>query len=142
MRFIPNPWRIHIRLAVGATILVAALAIAAGCGASGDGIINPVDVTGTISIDVSRADRPKFTWEDGAAVQSISVYGFGSTGEINQILWGYVNVDIAPPVTYGDTIDGGQSLTSGAVPTLRTGSRYRVEVVRSAAVSSTDWIMP
>ena len=142
MRIIAVLRSLHRRSALGATLIAAALVVSTGCGASGDGIINPVDVSGTIAIDVSRSDTPKFTWEDGAAVRSIIVYNFGSTGERNQILWGYVNVDIVPPVTYGDVIEGGQSLTGGAIPTLRSGNRYRVEIARNASVSSTDWIIP
>ena len=123
--------------------MLLTMLMTSGCGSSGESLVNPVDSGGGILIEVSRSEQPKINWADGNPIQAISVMGFDTQGHVDQILWGYVNSAISPPVKYGDPIEGGVSLTgSTTAPPLASGQRYRVEVVRDEQASYTDWIMP
>ena len=113
------------------------------CGGGGDMLINPVARSGSIVIEISRSTPPEFNWRDGLPVQAISVYNFTPAGEVDQVLWGYANISIRPPITYGARLSGGIDLTGGRpAPPLQPGLRYRVEVVRGNESSYADWIVP
>lgn len=122
--------------------IVAAFAVA-GCGGAGDRLINPVGSSGDIQIQITRNDVPEFRWTGGIIVQQIRVMSFGTEGTVSQVLWGYTNTPISPPVTYGQVIAGGTSLTgSGTAGPLQSGRRYRVQVTKDGVQSYADWVMP
>ena len=114
-----------------------------GCGSGADGIISPIAHDGIITIEITKSTEPEFRWSAGIAVQTIRVMSFSSSGQVDQILWGYTNASILPPVQYGEILPGGLSLVPvGTAQPLRSGNRYRVQVVRSGQSSHTDWIVP
>jgi len=113
-----------------------------GCG-GGNRLVNPINRGGNITIEISRSTVPVFKWADQQPVQGIVVYDFNASGAVDQVLWGYGNVSIVPPVTYGKPIAGGVDLGGGrAAAPLLSGERYRVEVVRDGQRSFVDWIVP
>jgi hypothetical protein len=122
---------------------VALLPIIVGCGGGSDAIISPIASEGTITVEITKSTVPVFRWTTGITVQTIRVMSFGTSGQVDQMLWGYTNTEIAPPVQYGEIIAGGVNLVpEGNAPPLRSGNRYRVQVVRAGEASHVDWIVP
>jgi len=124
-----------------AFLLLLAFAGMAGCGGGGNKLVNPLDRTGSITIEISRSTTPEFSWTSDVAVEAISVWSFSPAGAPDRILWGYRNVSLKPPVTYGAKLNG-ISLGLGTAPPLQSGVRYRVQVVQNNAASHADWIVP
>ena len=125
------------------SVFVALLSMVVGCGGGSDAIISPIASEGSITIEITKSTEPVFRWTTGIAVQTIRVMSFGTSGQVDQILWGYTNTEIAPPVRYGEIIAGGVNLVpEGNAPPLRSGSRYRVQIVRAGEASHVDWIVP
>ena len=133
-----------VRSLVGiALVCMVALGALVGCGDSGEALVNPLSDGGSIAIQITRGATPKFDWAGGDTVHAISVYNFGATGEPNQRLWGYANIALTPPVTYGAKLTGGINLTGrDTAPPLQSGVRYRVEVIRHGEPSYANWIVP
>ncbi len=113
-----------------------------GCGDSGSGLVDPYFRQGSIQIEITRGTVPEFTWDGDVTVQSISVHERDAAGNISRTLWGYAAIDQAPPVEYGEQLDGENLAVGGTPPELRRGQRYRVTVTRSGEESHADWIVP
>jgi len=131
------------RRASALAVILAFLPIVTGCGGGSDAIISPIASEGTITIEITKSTEPVFRWTTGITVQTIRVMSFSTAGQVDQILWGYTNTVISPPVRYGEIIAGGVNLVpEGTAPPLRSGNRYRVQVVRAGESSHVDWIVP
>ena len=129
------------------TALVSSSALVGfvGCGGNGNKMVDPLGTGGTITIQITRSTRPDFSWQSGTtapAAQAISVSNFNPAGAVDRILWGYRNISVSPPVTYGTTIAGGLKLGVGDPPPLQSGVRYRVEIVVDGKASWADWLVP
>ena len=136
--------------------LTSALAAAflAGCGGGGSKLVNPVTSSGSVTIEISKAQVPDFDWVtiDPATrkefvTNSISVHSFDTNGRVVQTLWGYADATITPPVTYGTTLDG-FNLGVGPARPLQRGVLYRVTISYretdsvEGKESSADWLVP
>lgn len=134
---------LRARRAVAFTLLLSGLLLLGpGCGDSGPGLADPYYREGPIKIEITRDDSPEFSWDGDLTVQSISVHQRDDAGNISRTLWGYAGIDQAPPIAYGEQLDGESLAVGGAPPVLQRGERYRVTVTRNGEESHADWIVP
>jgi hypothetical protein len=113
--------------------LFAGLAAVAACGGSGS--VAPM-CTGAISIQVSGGTKPSFSWTPVCAATGIIVVEPAASGPPAWSLFG-PSTGIRPPVVYGSSPSGAQSLvTQNALQLNHTYTVYVSHGFRSEASGS------